>query len=106
MTEVTKPKKRVKKDPVHYVDNKRLYEALVEYKAQPEPRQITNEIGLAIMKICKGLSFAYNFRSYSYRDEMVDDGVENVIYAVPFFDPEKSKVTVLVRRPMSTPTRS
>lgn len=79
-----------KKDPVHYVDNKRLYQALVEYRAQKEPRKITDEIGLAIMKICKGLSLAHNFRSYSYRDEMIDDAVENVIYAVPFFDPEKS----------------
>lgn len=84
--------KKPKKDPVHYVDNGALYQALVEYKAAPkEIRQISNEIGEAIIKICKGLSLAHNFRGYSYRDEMIDDAVENVIYAVPFFDPEKSK---------------
>jgi hypothetical protein len=81
---------KVKKKPQHYVDNIRLYEALKEYRAQPEPRQMSNEIGSAIMKICHGLSLAYNFRNYSYRDEMIDDAVENVIYAVPFFDPAKS----------------
>lgn len=80
-----------KRDPVHYVDNGRLYQALVEYRAQAEPRVMSDEIGVAIVKICNGLSLAHNFRNYSYRDEMVDDAIENVIYAVPFFDPAKSK---------------
>lgn len=87
-----KPKK---KDAVHYVDNNRLYQALIEYHRQPADengrRPISNEIGSAIVKICQGLSLAHNFRNYSYRDEMIDDAVENVIYAVPFFNPEKSK---------------
>jgi hypothetical protein len=83
--------RKKKKDAVHYVDNKRLYQALVEYREQPEGRRkISDEIGTAIIKICQGLSLAHNFRNYSYRDEMIDDAVENVIYAVPFFDPAKS----------------
>lgn len=89
-----KTKKRQKKDAVHYVDNKKLYQDLVDYRKQPADangrRRISNDIGSAIVKICQGLSLAHNFRNYSYRDEMVDDAVENVIYAVPFFDPEKS----------------
>src|SRR5580704_928258 len=84
-------RKRVKKDPVHYVDNADLYRRLVEYRAQPEPRKISDSIGADIVKICKGLSLAHNFRSYSYRDEMIDDAIENVFYAIPSVDPEKSK---------------
>lgn len=87
--------KRRKRDVEHYVDNKALYEEFVRYRAQtPDKdgfRKISNEIGIAIEKICKGLSLAFNFRSYSYRDEMIDDGIENCIYAVPFFNPEKSQ---------------
>lgn len=84
-----------KKSTTHYVDNERLYQALVEHRAQtPDSdgfRHISNEIGDAISKICHGLSLAHNFRNYSYRDEMIDEAVENVIYAVKFFDPAKSK---------------
>jgi hypothetical protein len=87
--------KAKKKKTENYVDNQRLYEALVEHRQQtPDAegfRKISNEIGDAISKICHGLSLAHNFRNYSYRDEMVDDAVENVIYAVKFFDPAKSK---------------
>ena len=86
-------KKRAKVE--NYVDNNRLYEALVEHRKQ-EPdsegfRKISNEIGDAISKICHNLSLAHNFRSYSYRDEMIDDALENVVYAVKFFDPAKSR---------------
>ncbi len=80
-----------KKPTTHYVDNERLFQALVEYKNQPEPRVMSDEIGIAIQKICEGLSLAKNFRNYTYRDELVEDAIENVVYAVPFFNPERTQ---------------
>lgn len=82
---ISKPK--VKRN---YVNNKDLYQELIKYRAQPEPRKITDYIGLAVMQICNGLAFKKNFIGYTYRDEMVDDAIENCIYAIPHFNPEKT----------------
>ena len=77
----------------HYVNNKDFYEAIIAYKAvlveNPSAR-IPNYIGECIMKICERLSTNRNFIGYSFRDEMVADGIENCIYAVPLFNPEKT----------------
>lgn len=78
------------KKKTNYVNNKDLYQALVQYRASPEPRVISNYIGLAIMQICNGLAKKGNFSGYSWRDEMVDDAIENCVYAVPHFNTEKS----------------
>lgn len=87
------PIKKRKRNVEHYVDNKALYQEFVKYRQQdPDAegfRKIPDSIGRDIYKICQGLSLAHNFRNYSYRDEMVDDAVENCIYAVPFFNPDK-----------------
>lgn len=81
----TKPKKKI-----NYVDNKEFYSELKKYYEQPEPRRISDQIGLDIMKICRGLSFSSNFIGYTYKDEMIDDAIENCIYAVPHFNPGKT----------------
>jgi hypothetical protein len=77
----------------HYVNNKDFYEAITAYQAvlikTPNAR-IPNYIGECIMKICGRLSTNRNFIGYSFRDEMVADGIENCIYAVPLFNPEKT----------------
>lgn len=77
----------------HYVNNKDLYEAIIAYKellsANPNAR-IPNYIGECVVKICERLSTNRNFIGYSFRDEMVADGIENCIYAVPLFNPEKT----------------
>ena len=85
----------------HYVDNERLLEALIERQklvdeareqGLPEPR-ITDYISDCIMQICHRHSFRPNFINYSYREEMVLDGIENCIKTLNRgnFDPEKSK---------------
>lgn len=79
-----------KKQTVNYVNNKELHAEMLKYRELPEDKRIiSDKIGDAIMKISKGLSFKGNFIGYTYKDEMVDDAIENCIYAVRHFDPYK-----------------
>ena len=82
----------------HYVDNKHLFAVIIEYKAsvaeakandKPKPL-IPNYVGECILLIAKRLSTKPNFVNYSYRDEMISDGIENCISYFDNFDPEKS----------------
>lgn len=77
----------------HYVNNKDFYDALIVYKnkmIENPDTKVPDYIGKCIMAICTKLSTKPNFSGYSYRDEMVADGIENCIAAVNGFDPEKS----------------
>jgi hypothetical protein len=42
------------------------------------------------MKIAEGLSHKPNFINYTYRDEMIADGIENCLMYFHNFNPEKS----------------
>ena len=83
---------------IHYVDNKLFYQALVEYKklsdeckSRGEERPVpSNYIGECFMKIATHLSYRGNFINYSFRDEMISDGIENCLYALEKFNPERS----------------
>ena len=88
-----------KKKKVHYVNNKQFLEAIVERKLLlkeaeesdlPKP-QVTNYLGECILKIANHLSYRPNFINYTYRDEMISDGIENSLQYIDNFDPEKSK---------------
>jgi hypothetical protein len=82
----------------HYVNNADFLQALIEYrekKAQAEaegkPKPIvSNYIGECILKIATHLSYKPNFINYSYRDDMILDGVENCIQYIDNFNPDKS----------------
>ena len=77
----------------HYVNNKDFYQAIVDYRSrlQEDPSaRVPEYIGLCIFNICERLSTKPNFIGYSFRDEMVADGIENCIRAVPLFDPNKT----------------
>jgi len=82
----------------HYVDNKHLFAVIVEHKSnikkakeegKPKP-MIPNYVGECILLIAKRLSTKPNFVNYSYRDEMISDGIENCISYFDNFDPTKS----------------
>jgi len=82
----------------HYVDNKEFLKALVERRekikeakklGKPKP-QVSNYIGECILKIANHLSYKPNFINYSYREEMISDGIENCLQYIDNFDPEKS----------------
>ena len=88
---------RSKAKPEHYVDNKRLYQEMCDYlesvKAaeeadDPKPR-ITEYIGECLLKISTRLSTKPNFINYTYRDEMISDGIENCVNYLGNFNPEK-----------------
>ncbi len=87
-----------KKVPAHYVDNKKFFEALVEYKKQVdhavanglEKPRVSNYLGECFLKIATHLSYKANFINYSYKDDMISDGIENCLTAVEKFDPTRS----------------
>ena len=84
------------KKKVHYVDNKRFFSEIVEYrkilqKAREdglEDPRIPNYIGECIWKIAEKLSTKPCFMNYSYREEMVSDGIENCILYFKDYNPE------------------
>ena len=88
-----------KKKGVHYIDNKEFHQAMIEWKelckeaeeAGEEKPPVTNYIGEGFLKIANGLSYRPNFINYTYRSEMVSDGIENCLQYIHNFDPDKSK---------------
>lgn len=87
-----------KKQRAHYVDNKRLYGEMIHFinscraAALEEERRpkIPEYIGECIFKIATKLATKPNFSSYTYKDEMISDGIEVCIRYLHNFDPEKS----------------
>ncbi len=83
----------------HYINNADFLAALVNYKencdlAAKENRDdppIPNYIGECFIKIAEHLSRKPNFVSYSFREEMISDGIENSLMYFRNFDPSKSK---------------
>lgn len=78
----------------HYINNEDFLKALVDYKDRKKKNvnePIPNYIGECFMKIAEGLSHKPNFINYTYRDEMMSDGIENCLQYFNNFDPSKSK---------------
>lgn len=82
----------------HYVNNAEMLEAIKQYKADiakvreqnlDRPR-IPEYLGECILKIATKLSHKSNFINYSYRDDMILDGIENCMQCMHSFDPTKS----------------
>ena len=88
-----------KKKSEHYVNNKELLAALIDYRAEvavakakdlPKPR-ISNYLGECFLKIATHLPYKPNFVNYMFRDDMISDGIENCVQYIHNFDPNKSK---------------
>jgi len=85
-------------DSNHYVDNKQLLAEITIYrnKVQAAKKDNTNKppipeyIGKCMLMIANRLSMKPNFINYSYREEMISDGIENCISYIDNFDPAKS----------------
>src|SRR6056300_1372604 len=105
-----------KKKSEHYVNNKELLEAMINYRARVEqsykktfnrdltelPKQergkkwegkppIPNYLGECFLKIATHLSYKPNFVNYMFREDMICDGIENCLQYIDNFDPEKSQ---------------
>ena len=88
---------KTKSNKPHYVNNKEFLAALVEWnktfdldKGDQVP-PVTNYIAECFLKISTHLSYRPNFINYTYRDEMISDGIENCLQYVKNFDPTKSQ---------------
>jgi len=87
-----------KKKSIYYIDNKKFYEEMRKYiyacreaeECEDEYPQVPNYIGECFMKIANKLASKYRFVGYSYKEEMVDDGIENCIRYIKSFNPDKS----------------
>ena len=85
-----------KSNKPHYVNNKEFLGAMVEWNATfdlekgDEVPPVTNYIAECFLKIATHLSYRPNFINYTYRDEMISDGIENCLQYVANFNPEKS----------------
>ena len=87
-----------KEKGTHYVNNKEFLAAMIEWKdrvAEAEnkgktPPPVTNYIGECFLKIANHLSYRPNFINYTYRDDMISDGIENCLQYMSNFNPEKS----------------
>ena len=82
----------------HYVNNADFLAAIVQYKASikeaedsgaPKPR-VPEYIGECVLKIATQLATNFRFNQYTYKDEMILDGIENCFLYFDNFDPEKS----------------
>ena len=83
----------------HYLNNKEFLQAMIEWRERcvtaenvgEPPPPVTDYIGECFLKIATHLSYRPNFINYTYRDEMISDGIENCLQYVKNFNPEKSQ---------------
>jgi hypothetical protein len=83
----------------NYVNNKDLLEALIEYKKQckeaeesgDELPRVPDYIGMCIFQIATRLATKPNFSGYSYKEDMISDGIENCLSYINNFNEEKSQ---------------
>ena len=84
--------------PIHYVDNEKFLKEMIIYKREFDeaksknepPPMISEYLGECFMKIAQRLSFRPNFINYSFKDDMISDGIENCVQYIKNFNPEKS----------------
>ena len=98
-------KKTDVKDPVdkenvnHYINNKEFLQALIEYQADIKKCKkegkskpyVTDYIAMCFLQIAQRLSYRPNFINYTYKDDMISDGLENCLAYMHNFNPTKSK---------------
>jgi len=70
------------------IEFKELYNIAEKNKEEYPP--VSNYIGECFLKIATHLSYRPNFINYTYRDDMISDGIENCLQYVHNFNPEKS----------------
>ena len=90
--------KTKKSKGVHYVDNKKFLSAMIEFKElyniaeknKEESPPVSDYIGECFLKIATHLSYRPNFINYTYREDMISDGIENCLQYIDKFDPNMS----------------
>lgn len=85
-------------DRTQYVNGKEFFDELVIYHEKyniamingEERPPITDKIASAIIRISNKLANTWNFVNYTYRDDMIADGILKCISKIHLFDPLKS----------------
>lgn len=84
---------------LYYIDKEEFYNAMVEYKKSvdesklngtPKP-QIPNYLCESVIKLVTNMAQRSNFATYTYKDEMILDAIENIILKFDNFDPTNNK---------------
>lgn len=79
----------------NYINNEELLKSLKAYKKEkakatktgaPVP-PIPDDIGVAILQIARGLARKPNFSAYTFKEEMISDGIQNCFQYIDNFDP-------------------
>jgi len=91
-------KEKYKKRPEHYVNNKEFLQAMILYRRSVNKAEklkeakppVPNYVGECFLKIANHLSYRPNFINYTYRDDMISDGIENCLQYLHNFNPRKS----------------
>jgi len=81
-----------------YVNNKDFLAALIKYRDDVREAEASNKsrprvpnyVGECIMKIATHLARKPNFINYTFKDDMISDGIENCLQYIDNFNPDKS----------------
>ena len=82
----------------HYVDNKHLYAVMIEFKKSVDEAeqsgdtkpQIPDYVGRCLLQIANRLATKPNFANYTFKDDMISDGIENCLQYLDNFNPKKT----------------
>lgn len=82
----------------NYINNKTLYGAMIHYRnelkeaesLEKEKPVVPKYIGESILLICNNLAKKPNFSGYTYKSDMISDGIMDCISAVDNFDPDRT----------------
>lgn len=81
-----------------YVNNKDFLAAMIKYRGlvqeatekEKERPIVPTYVGECIMKIATHLARKPNFVNYTFKEEMISDGIENCLQYIDNFNPDKS----------------
>ena len=86
-------------NPTHYINNKDFLQSLIDYQKEVEEAgkagkskpYVSDYIAMCFLQIAQRLSYRPNFINYTYKDDMISDGLENCLAYMHNFNPTKSK---------------
>lgn len=74
-----------------YVENAVFVENIRKYNAGDKSLRLENEIGLALLKIARGLGQKYQFRGYPFLEDMITEAVTHAWRYFGNFNPDITK---------------
>lgn len=95
MKQIKRKKRTVEKKSKNYVDNSEFLKDLIDYKKEVKRNKgirvkISDKLAQYFIDIATNLANKGKFTSYTFKDEMVADAIENCITYMNNFDPKKS----------------